>query len=165
MRPWYLTDVVCPRDHAELAQVGARLVCGAGHRYPLVDDVPVMLLDDVTQTMGIAGESLARVQMPTSFGLRCLYHQARRRFREARGFEVRYWTVPGLKALFSRAIGPATISVDCFFGIGLQRSDWSLMSPLRKLVLGSSELLRGASRAIPVLKYAADSVYVSAVKS
>ncbi|MBI4486768.1 MAG: methyltransferase domain-containing protein [Acidobacteria bacterium] len=344
MTHWYLTALVCPRDYTSLTQSGSWLLCAAGHRYRLVDGVPVMLLDDVTQTMGIAEESLARaregplaadaplgalylstlglsddekrgiraralegtmqidpvvayavgatsglmyshligtldrypipqlrlprgnghtlldvgcnwgrwsiaavrrgyavtgidpslgsimaarrvsqslglsiryvvgdarylpfpaesfgaafsysvlqhlsetdaaravseigrtlkrggtslVQMPTPFGLRCLYHQARRRFRRARGFEVRYWTIPRLEALFSRAIGPATTSVDCYFGIGLQRSDWPIMSPFRKVVLATSELFRGISRAIPALKYVADSVYVSAVKS
>lgn len=341
--PWLTSALVCPRDHAALTECGSQLVCAAGHAYPVVDGVPVMLLDDVPQTMGIAEESLSRaregplaedaplgalylstlglsddekrgirrmtlegnspidpvvayavgatsglmyshltgrldqypiprlrlpdgngqtfldvgcnwgrwsiaaarrgysavgvdpslgsimaarrvseslglsiryvvgdarhmpfgagtfdtafsysvlqhlsegdaarvvqeigrtlkrggrslVQMPTPFGLRCLYHQVRRRFRPARGFEVRYWTIPRLTALFSRAVGPATISVDCYFGIGLQRSDWPLMSPVRKLVLAGSEGLRGASLVFPPLKYIADSVYVSAVK-
>ena len=64
----------------------------------------------------------------------------------------------------TRAVVKATISIDCDLGIGLQRSDWALMSPLRKLVLSGSELFRGASRAIPPLKYVADSLHVSAVK-
>lgn len=309
-------QIVCPRDHSALTPRGSELVCAAGHAYPVVDGIPVMLLDDVTQTMGIASESLDRarngpladdapvgalylstlglsdeekrgirrmalqadskidpvvayadgdgktlldvgcnwgrwsiaaarrryavvgidpslgsimaarrvagslglsvqfivgdarylpfsastfdtafsysvvqhlseedatraihemgrtlkpggrslVQMPTPFGVRCLYHQAKRRFRPARGFEVRYWPIPRLEALFSRAVGPAATAVDCYFGIGLQRSDWSLMSPFRKFVLAGSELLRGASRVFPPLKYLADSVYVSATK-
>src|SRR5262249_16218759 len=32
---------------------------------------------------------LATIQMPNVFGVRCLYHQARRRFREPRDFQVR----------------------------------------------------------------------------
>ncbi len=346
MDPWYLTHLVCPRDHLGLDVVhgaGGRLVCSAGHTYPVVDGVPVLLLDDVAQTMGIAEESMKRantvpaadgdpasalyletlgiseeekrgltalasdgrsaidpvvafmvgatsgymykhvigtldsypipelrlpagrgkrlldlgcnwgrwsiaaarkgydvvgidpqlgavmaarrvcrslglaarfvvgdarylpfpadsfdyafsysvlqhlsredvrlvlsgvgrtltsggtafVQMPTVFGVRCLYHQARRRFSEGTGYEVRYWTIPALEALFSRAIGPATISVDCYFGIGLQRSDSALMPAPLKAILAASEWLRAASRFVPVLKYAADSVYVTAVK-
>jgi hypothetical protein len=117
---------------------------------------------EIGRTLKSGGTSL--VQMPTRFGLRCLYHQAKRGFRSASGFEVRYWSIPRLEALFARAIGMPTISVDCYFGIGLQRSDWPLMSPFRKLVLAASEVLRGTSKVIPPLKYVADSVYVSAAK-
>jgi SAM-dependent methyltransferase/uncharacterized protein YbaR (Trm112 family) len=343
MDVWYLSHLVCPRDHQDLREDGGRLVCASGHAYPVVEGVPVMLLDDVTQTIGIADASLARakaalnlpnpanpdlyldtlgiapherralialaasgrspidpvvafmvgatggymyrhligslasypipdlrlppgggktlldigcnwgrwsiaaaqkgydvvgldpslggimaarrvsqslglscrfvvadarylpfradsfdyafsysvlqhlsredvrlvaagigrtlkpggtsfVQMPTNFGVRCLYHQARRRFAEATGFDVRYWTIPALKRLFSRAVGPATISVDCYFGIGLQRADYALMTPMLKVVLVTSEIVRGASRFVPFLKYVADSVYITAVK-
>ncbi len=356
MDPWYLSHLVCPRDHQDLREAGGRLVCASGHKYPVVDGVPVMLLDDVAQTMPIADASLARaraatfanlanlvngvtsaadpaspdlyletlgitdeertrlnalaasgrnpidpvvafmvgatsgymyrhvigtlasypipelrlppghgkslldigcnwgrwsiaaarkgydvvgidpslggvmaarrvsrslglscrfivgdarylpfragsfddvfsysvlqhlsredvglvvkgigrtlatggtsfVQMPTIFGVRCLYHQARRRFAEGRGFDVRYWTIPALERLFGREVGPPTISVDCYFGIGLQRSDFALMTPALKVVLASSEAVRGVSRFVPFLKYVADSVYVTAVKA
>jgi SAM-dependent methyltransferase/uncharacterized protein YbaR (Trm112 family) len=341
--PWYLTHLACPRDHLALHEAGGRLACSAGHSYPVVDGVPVMLLDDVAQTMGVAEESMrqanaatsrgdelasalyletlgisddekralaalaregrsridpvvafmvgatsgymykhvigtlasypipelrlpdgggkrlldigcnwgrwsiaaarkgydvvgidpqlgavmaarrvcrslgvaarfivgdarylpfpadtfdfafsysvlqhlsredvrlvlsgvgrtlasggtAFIQMPTVFGIRCLYHQARRRFKEGSGFDVRYWTVPALERIFSQSIGPATTSVDCYFGIGLQRSDRALMPAPLKAILTASEVLREASRFVPPLKYVADSVYVTAVK-
>ena len=347
MDPWYLSRLVCPRDLEALRETDGRLTCDAGHAYPVVDGVPVMLLDDVTQTIGIAEASLARanaapsaatvasatipdlyletlgitdeerralealarsgrspidpvvaflvgatsgymyrhlvgtlasypipqlrlppadgqtlldigcnwgrwsiaaarkgydvvgidpslggvmaarrvsrslglscrfvvadarylpfracsfdyvfsysvlqhlsrgdvwlvaagigrtlerggtsiVQMPTIFGVRCLYHQARRRFAEATGFDVRYWTIPALRRLFTRAIGPSAISVDCYFGIGLQPSDFALMTPGLKVVLATSEIVRGISRFVPPLKYVADSVYITAVKA
>ena len=117
----------------------------------------------IGRTLASGGTSF--VQMPTIFGVRCLYHQARRRFAEAGGFDVRYWTIPALTRLFSRAVGPSTISVDCYFGIGLQRSDFALMTPALKVVLASSEVVRGVSRFVPFLKYVADSVYVTAVKA
>ena len=347
MDPWYLSHLACPRDHQDLREENGCLSCASGHAYPVVDGVPIMLLDDVTQTMPIAERSIARareaeavrheaddlshslyldtlgivdderrallalarsgrspidpvvafmigatggymyrhvigtlasypipelrlppgggkalldigcnwgrwsiaaarhgydavgidpslgaimaakrvsrslglpcrfvvgdarylpfragmfdyafsysvlqhlsradvalvaagigrtlqgggtsfVQMPTIFGVRCLYHQARRRFAEGTGFDVRYWTIPALTRLFSRAIGRATISVDCYFGIGLQRADFALMTPMLKVILISSEIVRGASRFAPFLKYVADSVYVTAVKA
>jgi len=343
MDSWYLTHLVCPRDHQALEMVDGRLRCASNHTYPIVDDVPVMLLDDVPQTMGIAQRSLeianaaqrdsvtpadnlyletlglspeeklgihrmategqpsldpvvafaisatngiaykhligtltsypipelrlppgggaslldvgcnwgrwsiaaarrgydvvgidpslgsimaarrvskslglsiryvvadgrflpfrgasfdrvfsysvvqhlsrpdarkvvseiartlrsggtSLVQMPTTFGVRCLYHQARRRFRDGDGFEVRYWTIPSLKTLFADAIGSAQVSVDCYFGLGLQKSDWQVMTWPVKVVVAASETLRGASRVAPFLKYAADSVYVLATK-
>ena len=38
-------------------------------------------------------------------GVRSIQHQARRRFREPRDFEVRYWTIPELKVTFGELIG------------------------------------------------------------
>lgn len=105
------------------------------------------------------------IQMPTRFGVRCIYHQARRRFKEGQGFEVRYWTIPALKRLFARTVGSTEISVDCYFGIGLQKTDSELMPIGLKLVLAGSEMLRRLSRFAPFLKYVADSVYVKAIKS
>jgi SAM-dependent methyltransferase len=104
------------------------------------------------------GKSL--IQMPATFGLRCLYHQARRRFREPRDFDVRYWSVPALRRLFTQAVGPTAFSVDCFFGIGLQASDVPLMPASYGAVIRASELLRAVSRIAPPLIYAADSIYV-----
>ncbi len=340
--PWYSTHLVCPRDHGNLRHANERLVCDAGHAYPVVDGVPVMLLDDVTQTMGIAEASIARaksegvdedplahlhidtlgisdeekrglralaskgdsvidpvvvflvgatsgltykhlvgtlasypipvlrlpegrgatlldigcnwgrwsiaaarkgydvvgidpslggimaarrvsrslglslrfivgdarwlpfradafdaafsysviqhlsredavmvlaqigrtlrpggtslVQMPTRFGIRSLYHQARRGFRDGQVFEVRYWSISRLREAFSRAIGPSTLSVDCYFGIGLQKADVALMTPLLRVVVETSEVLRQISRVVPVLTYVADSVYIRSTK-
>jgi SAM-dependent methyltransferase/uncharacterized protein YbaR (Trm112 family) len=108
------------------------------------------------------GRSL--VQMPTKFGIRCVQHQLRRRFREATGFEVRYWSLPSLRRLFSSKIGPTSFSVDCYFGIGLQYSDRHLMSPVLKAAVSVSEVLRKTSRAVPPLTWVADSVYVSSKK-
>jgi SAM-dependent methyltransferase len=105
---------------------------------------------------------VARVQMPTRYGLRCLYHQARRRFREARGFEVRYWTRGALTALFSRHIGPPKFEVDCYFGIGLQKADAALMTPTLRRVLWASERLKSLSVSVPALVSVADSVFVEA---
>lgn len=105
---------------------------------------------------------VARVQMPTRYGVRCLYHQARRAFREARGFEVRYWTRGALESIFSRHIGPPRFEVDCYFGIGLQKADAPLMTPALRRVLWASERLKGMSVSVPALVACADSVFVEA---
>jgi ubiquinone/menaquinone biosynthesis C-methylase UbiE len=104
------------------------------------------------------------VQMPTKYGIRCLYHQARRGFREGRGFEVRYRTAGHLKRLFGGAIGPTDTSVHCYFGIGLQTTDAPLMPASGQIVLAASEALRRLSRWIRPLAWAADSLYVRSVK-
>jgi SAM-dependent methyltransferase/uncharacterized protein YbaR (Trm112 family) len=108
------------------------------------------------------GSSL--IQMPTRLGIRCLYHQARRGFSDGEGFEVRYWSIPSLKRLFTTAIGKTRFSVDCFFGIGLQYSDLRLMPVMLKGAVIASEILRGLTKVFPPLVYVADSVYVSSRK-
>ena len=53
-----LKDLVCPVDQLPLVRSGEELVCAAGHRYPVVQGVPVLLRSDVEQTIGIAMRSL-----------------------------------------------------------------------------------------------------------
>jgi len=48
----------CPRDHAVLRFEGAHLCCAFGHRYPIVNGVPVFLLAEKEQTIGIAAKAL-----------------------------------------------------------------------------------------------------------
>src|SRR5665213_103438 len=106
----------------------------------------------------------AFVQMPTVFGVRCLYHQLRRGFSEGSGFDVRYWTIPALKRLFTDAIGASSVLVDCYFGIGLQPSDARFMPWHFRAAMFASEGLRRVSGLVPPLKYLADSVYVLSEK-
>ncbi len=117
---------------------------------------------DVGRVLKENGISL--IQMPSKFGIRCIQHQLRRRFREASGFEVRYWSLPSLRKLFSGRVGRTSFSVDCYFGIGLQYSDLHLMPPGLKIIVTASEALRQLSRAIPPLTWVVDSIYVSSQK-
>ncbi len=48
--PWMERELVCPRDKGDLRCDGELLVCEQSHRYPIVDGVPIMLIDDVAQT-------------------------------------------------------------------------------------------------------------------
>jgi SAM-dependent methyltransferase/uncharacterized protein YbaR (Trm112 family) len=107
---------------------------------------------------------LAKVQMPTQFGVRCLFHQVKRGFREGQAFEVRYWSLPALQQLFTTCVGPSRIEVDCYFGIGLQRADEPLMTPRLKKILAASERLKRASRRFGSLVWFADSVFVEAAR-
>jgi SAM-dependent methyltransferase len=43
-------ELVCPRDHSALTREGEALACADGHRYPVVDDVPLLLSEDVEAT-------------------------------------------------------------------------------------------------------------------
>jgi SAM-dependent methyltransferase/uncharacterized protein YbaR (Trm112 family) len=105
------------------------------------------------------------VQMAAKWGIRGLYHQAKRGFTDGKDFDVRYWTLGDLSRVFEDHVGPSRISVDCFFGLGLQPSDLHLMPPIAKAATLASEILRKTSKIIPPLRYAADSVYVSSRKS
>lgn len=106
----------------------------------------------------------ARVQMPTRYGVRCLYHQARRGFSDGQGFEVRYWRPADLRRLFTDRIGRTRLDVDCYFGIGLQPTDAHLMPAGKRAVLRASQWMTKASRRAPWLAGVADSVYVDAMK-
>jgi SAM-dependent methyltransferase/uncharacterized protein YbaR (Trm112 family) len=125
---------------------------------------------DATRSVAEVGRVLrpgghATVQMPTRYGLRCLYHQARRGFREGRGFEVRYWTGRELRQLFDRRVGPTQLEADCYFGIGLQAADATLLTPSLRRILQASEWVKARSQRWPVLVGIADSVLVRSVKA
>lgn len=102
------------------------------------------------------------VQMPNRFGLRCLYHQARRGFRTARDFEVRYWSHKELTSAFMRLFGSVRIVVDGFFSLNPQISDVHLLPPRYRPIIYASEALRKASRKLSGLAYIADSLYITA---
>jgi SAM-dependent methyltransferase len=104
----------------------------------------------------------AVVQMPNMFGVRCLFHQAKRGFREPREFEVRYWSPRQLRRMFESVVGPARLSVDGFFSLNAQLAEADLLPPhYRALVHVSAALARLANRVPPLIR-AADSLYVTA---
>lgn len=121
-------------------------------------DVSVVL-PEIHRVLRPGGNCL--VQMPNVFGIRCLYHQARRGFRQTRDFEVRYWTLPELKRVFEQAIGPASITVDGFFSLNPQLTDIRFLPRRYRPIVYASEGLRRLSATIPALRYVADSLYVS----
>jgi ubiquinone/menaquinone biosynthesis C-methylase UbiE len=122
-----------------------------------------LALSEAARVLKTRGLSL--IQMPNKYGVRSLFHQAKRRFREGQGFEVRYWSPSELKRTFSQFFDQTSLFVDGYFGLGIQKSDAHLL-PLRyKLIVHTSEVLRGLSFAINSLSKFADSLYVRSVKS
>lgn len=122
-----------------------------------------LAVSEIGRVLKRGGECL--VQMPNRWGLRCLFHQARRGFHVPVGFDVRYWSIGELLQTFCSGVGPSRVSVDCFFGLGLQASDSHLMPLGKRCLIWTSEVLRRFSRCLPVLSYVADSVYVASVKT
>jgi SAM-dependent methyltransferase len=100
------------------------------------------------------------VQMPNKYGLRSLYHVARRANRAPTGFEVRYWTPSELKRVFQDKIGKAEITVDGFFGLGIQASDLDLLPQAYRMIARASEWLRVLSHYVPFMSNLADSLFV-----
>jgi SAM-dependent methyltransferase/uncharacterized protein YbaR (Trm112 family) len=105
-----------------------------------------------------------RFQMANTFGARSFYIQARRRFRPPKGFDVRYWTPQEMRKTFTSCIGFTTLEADCFFGLGLQWSDYAWMSLKGKAALLTSEGLRRLSLGVPFLFYVADSLFCTSVR-
>lgn len=118
--------------------------------------------DEMARVLKPGGKLL--VQMPLKTGLRCLQHQWRRGFREARDFEVRYWSVGELRRALQPRFENVGFSVDCFFGIGIRPEDARLMPAHLKLVAGASQVLRKVSRVCKPLVHVADSVFVTGSK-
>jgi SAM-dependent methyltransferase/uncharacterized protein YbaR (Trm112 family) len=104
------------------------------------------------------------IQMPNALGIRSLWHLLRRRFRTPRGFEVRYWTPTQLSKTFSAEIGPTRLSVDAYFGLGIQKTDAHLLPMKYRWIVHSSEVLRSLSKTMRPLVYVADSLYAESVK-
>jgi len=119
-------------------------------------------LAEVRRVLCVEGNAL--VQMPNVFGVRCLYHQIRRGFREARGFEVRYWTPHELLAAFTDCIGPSRLTVDGYFSLNAQASDLRLLPARYRALVRISEGLRKVSPYVPTLMKMADSLYISSRK-
>ena len=115
-------------------------------------------LKEVGRVLKADGRSL--LQMPNKFGIRSFYQRWRRGFAEGEGFDVRYWSPAELMEAFETQFGKTEMTADCYFGLGIQAADVDLM-PLRyKMVVYSSEALRGVSRAFTPLVRLADSLYL-----
>jgi SAM-dependent methyltransferase/uncharacterized protein YbaR (Trm112 family) len=122
-----------------------------------------LVLAEVARVLATGGLSL--IQMANRVGVRSIYHQARRRFRTPSEFDVRYWSLSQLRETFVSTVGVSAISVDCYFGLGLQKADSEIMMPAARIAIAVSEVLRRWSERIPLLVDFADSVYVESVKS
>ena len=174
-----LGAVMAARRITRAMGLGVRFVVGDARHLPFSVDlfdqvfsysvIQHLSVPDATQVFEHVGRVLkpggaAMIQMPAKFGLRCLYNQLRRKFRDATGFEVRYWRLAELRKVMDRQIGRTRFTVDCFFGIGWQPGDAHLMPTHFRALIACSELLRRLSQWLPVLRHVADSVYAHATK-
>ena len=105
------------------------------------------------------------IEMPNAFGSLNLLHQLKRGFRQARDFEVRYWTPIELKRALNSSVGPTRLVVDGYFSLNPQTADLDMLPFVYRLVVRVSEWLRKKSLAWPCLVYLADSLYVESTAS
>lgn len=68
MNKWLLDHLVCPRDKQQLGLQNDELAGACGHRYPVIDDIPVMLVDDAESTHGYIRETLDLVEKAKANG-------------------------------------------------------------------------------------------------
>jgi len=120
-------------------------------------------LSEIQRVLRVGAQ--AQVQMPNVYGLRCLYHQMRRGFREGRDFDVRYWRPAELLSAFTQAIGPSELSVDGYFSLNIQPTDLHLLLARHRAIVHVSEALRRLSTKIPILTQVADSLYINAQRT
>jgi SAM-dependent methyltransferase/uncharacterized protein YbaR (Trm112 family) len=118
-------------------------------------------LNEIARTVKSGGKTL--VQMPNKFGIRCFQQRARRGFTEGEGFDVRYWSPSELTETFEQTFGETEMSVDCYFGLNVQKTDVDLFAPHFRMVVHLSEFLRRMSRKLPWLVNVADSVYLESI--
>jgi SAM-dependent methyltransferase len=174
-----LPAVQAAYDVAKQLGVQADFVVGDARYLPFADDTFDTVFSysvlqhfsksDVRQTIAecarvLHADGLSLIQMANGLGLRSLFHQAKRRFREPKLFQVRYWMPRELEDTFSSLIGPSTTSIDGFLTLNAQPDEAHLLPARYRIVVRLSEALRSIGRHIPQLRYAADSLYVESQK-
>ena len=125
-------------------------------------DDAALALGQIKLALKSGGTSL--IQMPNANGLRSAFHIYKQRKQGPTGFDVRYWVPNELKHKFSDLIGPSQITVDGFFGLGIQPSDWALLSMKARVVILASETMRFITYLFPFLLTFSDSLYVVSSK-
>src|ERR1044072_8766951 len=61
MNEWLRSHLVCPRDKEKLETKDDKLICPKNHSYPIVEDIPVMLVDDVETTHDYITRTLEKI--------------------------------------------------------------------------------------------------------
>jgi len=103
-------------------------------------------------------------QLPSTHGALSLYRQARRLFRPARGFEVRYWRPSALQSLFEAVVGPTTLVPDAFLTLNPHAGELAELSGRARAVVRGSRALTALARRVPPLAAAADSLWVCSTR-
>jgi uncharacterized protein YbaR (Trm112 family) len=112
-----------------------------------------------------APRATVMIQMAARYGLLSMLQQARRGFRAARGFEVRYWRPSEIDAAFRTIIGPTRLSADGYLSLNPQPSDLDLLPFHARRIVRLSETMRALSERMPALVGLADSIFAHSTKA
>lgn len=174
-----LESIIPARRIARQLGVEARLIVGDARYIPFRDGrFDVVYSYGVLQHFSPADAKLAiaeaarvvapsgtvLIQMAVRYGLLAILQQARRGFRHARGFEVRYWKPWDIEAAFRTLIGPTLLSADGYLTLNPQPSDLDLLPFHSRQIVRLSEAMRALSHRIPALLEIADSIFATSVK-
>jgi 2-polyprenyl-3-methyl-5-hydroxy-6-metoxy-1,4-benzoquinol methylase/uncharacterized protein YbaR (Trm112 family) len=102
---------------------------------------------------------VSKLHLLNTLGLRSIMVQLRRGFREARGFEVRYWFMGEMLRAWRECLGPTRVEIDGFFVQG-RIEDRALFRPMHRLIFDTSRALTRLSRYIPPLTHLADNLFL-----
>ncbi len=61
MNKWVRSRLVCPRDKEKLEDTENALICPRGHVYPVIEDIPVMLIDEVEENHHHSSETFREI--------------------------------------------------------------------------------------------------------
>ncbi|MGQ0543231.1 MAG: methyltransferase domain-containing protein [Blastocatellia bacterium] len=75
MDKWLFDHLVCPRDKKNLKLESEVLVCQSGHSYPVVEDIPIMLVDDEEFTHDYIRQTLEKVSSLKAGNHECIKGQ------------------------------------------------------------------------------------------
>jgi SAM-dependent methyltransferase len=176
-----LDAIRAARRVADELEVDAEYIVGDARHLPFADarfdvvfsysvfqhftrNAAVAAFTEVGRVLRPGGLSL--LQLANVWGPRSLFNQLReRRFREPRTlFDVRYWSTGELREELTRAVGPTELSVDGFLTLNPQPADLPLLPRRYRALVHVSEAYRRASRRLPFLVHAADSVYAASTR-
>ena len=123
-------------------------------------DVKTSLIE-IGRTLHPEGTSI--IQMLNVFGLRSFYAQLKRGFKNADGFETRYWSPQELTSVFNESIGPSRLEVGSFFTQG-QPSDKDMFPLKYRVILKVGEMIKLLNNRAHILTSFADNLLVLSEK-
>jgi ubiquinone/menaquinone biosynthesis C-methylase UbiE/uncharacterized protein YbaR (Trm112 family) len=174
-----LESILPARRIARQLGVNARFIVGDARYIPFRDDrFDIVYSYGVLQHFAPADARLAlaeasrvaapratvMIQMAARYGVLSILQQARRGFRAARGFEVRYWKPSEIDAAFRTIIGPTRLFADGYLSLNPQPSDLDLLPFHARRIVRLSEKMRALSERMPALVGLADSIFAHSTK-
>lgn len=109
--------------------------------------------------------AVSMVQMPNWAGIRPSLKRWSKRDAKASEFDVRYYALNDLMAIFGSAIGTTDWRVDCFLGLNVHKWDRAFVPWTRRWIIDLAEALNRLSRLVPPLGRLSDSVYLRSIKT